>query len=202
MRSEGILRVWTDYLCPWARIGTFWLRNVEDAGALDVDVEWKTFSLEHVNLPEEASAEELWAAATERRGLIPAATQKWVQTNEPGAFRAYQQAMFDARHVDREKIGRPDVTAKILSSVGLDGPGIVDEVTADAKWLEAARADHEEAAELKIFGVPTFVFPGAQPVFARLLEITEGDRAVQVYERVRAMATDPLIHELKRPAAW
>lgn len=202
MTTNGSLKVWIDFLCPWARIGAFWISNVEAAGGLDLDIEWKTFSLENINLPEEASADELWDTATERRGLIPAAAAKWLQTNAPESFPTYLRAMFDARHVDKEKIGKPEVTEKILTSAGLDGAAIVGEVTADPKWLHAARADHDEADELKIFGVPTFVFPGAAPVFVRLLEVTEGDRAAQLYERVRAAATDPLVHEIKRPSLW
>ena len=200
MAANGTIKVWTDFLCPWARIGAFWLRNVEAAGALDADVEWKTFSLENINLPEDGDADELWSTATERRGLVPAAAAKYVQTQAPDSFSAFQKAMFDARHVEHEKIGQPDVTAQILSAVGLDGEAITSEVTSDSKWLEAARADHDEAAAMGIFGVPTFVFAGAPPAFVRLMEITEGDRAVEIYQRVKASAADPLIHEIKRPA--
>ena len=108
--------------------------------------------------------------------------------------------MFDARHVDHEKIGQPDVTAQILTSAGLDGGAIVKELTDDSKWLEAARADHDEANELGIFGVPTFVFPGAAPAFVRLLEITEGDRALEIYDDVKTARGNPTIHEIKRPS--
>ncbi len=200
MTNETTLKVWTDFLCPWARIGALWLRNVEAAGALDLDVEWKAFSLENINLPEDASADELWSTATERRGLIPAAAAKWVQTQAPDSSEAFQRRMFDARHVDREKIGRPEVTSQILTSVGLDGDAIVKDITDDPKWLEAARADHDEAVELGIFGVPTFVFPGVAPAFVRLLEITEGDRAKEIYDHLRIAASDPTIHEIKRPS--
>jgi predicted DsbA family dithiol-disulfide isomerase len=198
--NETTLKVWTDFLCPWARIGALWLRNVEATGALDLDVEWKAFSLENINLPEDASADELWSTATERRGLFPAAAAKWVQTQAPDSLEAFQRRMFDARHVDREKIGRPEVTSQILTSVGLDGEAIVKDITDDPKWLEAARADHDEAVELGIFGVPTFVFPGVAPVFVRLLEITEGDRAKEIYDHLRIAASDPTIHEIKRPS--
>jgi predicted DsbA family dithiol-disulfide isomerase len=198
--GNGTIKVWTDFLCPWARIGALWFRNVEAAGVIPEEIEWKAFSLENINLPEDASADELWSTATERRGLIPAAAAKWVATQAPDSLKDLQIKMFDARHVDHSKIGQPDVTAKILSSVGLDGTAIVEECVNESKWLEAARADHEEANELGIFGVPTFVFPGAAPAFVRLLEITDGDRAVEIYHHVRASADDPTIHELKRPS--
>jgi predicted DsbA family dithiol-disulfide isomerase len=200
LATNETIKVWTDFLCPWARIGAIWLRNVEAADGLDADVEWKTFSLENINLPEGGDADELWSTATERRGLVPAAAAKWVQTQAPETFAAFQRAMFDARHVDHEKIGEPDVTAKVLSGVGLDGEAITREIVSDGKWLEAARADHDEAASLGIFGVPSLVFADAAPAFVRLLEITEGERAVETYRRVKSAALDPLIHEFKRPA--
>lgn len=200
MSDNGTLKVWVDFLCPWARIGAHWIRNVEATGKLDLELEFKSFSLENVNLPEEASADELWSTATERRGLIPAAAAKWVQTQAPESFKDYQRLMFDARHVDHEKIGQPAVTAEILTKAGLDGDAVVKELTGDSKWLEAARADHDEANELGIFGVPTFVFPGAAPAFVRLLEITDGDRALEIFRDVQASAGNPTIHEIKRPA--
>jgi predicted DsbA family dithiol-disulfide isomerase len=200
MTDDGTLKVWVDFLCPWARIGAHWIRNVEATGKLDLELEFRSFSLENINLPEEASADELWATATERRGLLPAAAAKWVQTQAPESFKGYQRLMFDARHVDHEKIGQPDVTAQILTKAGLDGDAIVKELTDDSKWLEAARADHDEANELGIFGVPTFVFPGAAPAFVRLLEISEGDRALEIYGDVKTAAANPTIHEIKRPS--
>lgn len=202
MTDNQTLKVWVDFLCPWARIGAHWIRNVEATGKLDLELEFKSFSLENINLPEDASADELWATATERRGLFPAAATKWVQTQAPESLATYQRLMFDARHVDKEKIGQPAVTAQILSAAGLDGDAIVKDITDDSKWLEAARADHDEANELKIFGVPTFVFPGSPPAFIRLMEITEGDRAVDIYNDVKAAAGNPTIHEIKRPSFY
>ncbi len=200
MSDNGTLKVWVDFLCPWARIGAHWIRNVEATGNLDLELEFKSFSLVNINLPEDASADELWATATERRGLFPAAAAKWVQTQAPDSFTEYQRLMFDARHVDHEKIGQPAVTAQILSKTGLDGDAIVKDISDDPKWLEAARADHDEANELGIFGVPTFVFPGTAPAFIRLLEITDGDRALEIFNDVRAAARNPTIHEIKRPS--
>jgi predicted DsbA family dithiol-disulfide isomerase len=201
MSSDGTLKVWIDFLCPWARIGALWIRNVEAEGALvGLDLEWKSFSLENINLPEDMPADDLWASAQERRGLYPAAAAQWIKTNAAEKLGDYVTAMFNARHVDKEKIGQPIVTARILSGIGLDGDAIVKDIGDDPKWLEAARADHKEADELGIFGVPTFVFPGAAPAFTRLLEVTEGKRAVEIYSHVRTASNDPMIHEIKRPS--
>jgi predicted DsbA family dithiol-disulfide isomerase len=198
--SNGTLKVWIDFLCPWARIGALWIQNVQKEGGLDLDLEWKSFSLENINLPEDMPADDLWSSAPERRGLYPAAAFQWVKTNAPDKLNDCVATMFDARHVDKEKIGQPPVTAQILSNAGLDGQKITDDIASDPKWLEAARADHDEADQLGIFGVPTFVFPDTAPAFTRLLEVTDGKRAVEIYEHVRTAALDPTIHEIKRPS--
>lgn len=173
---------------------------MEAAGAVGHAIEWKTFSLEQINMEDDADRNALWAEPERRRGLIPGAIAKWAEAQSSEVFESVQRAFFEARHTgEREKIGKADVSEKILEQIGLDGPTIVKEVLTDRRWLDAHRADHQEAEELGLFGVPTLVFPDRQPIFVRLLEITEGDRAVEIFRKVAAAADDPLIHELKRP---
>jgi predicted DsbA family dithiol-disulfide isomerase len=197
--SDDVLRVWCDFLCPYARIGTLWLRNVDAAGGLGLPIEWKAFSLEETNLEPDADREELWATPERRRGILPAAAAKWASARGSEDFETVQRAFFEANHVDRKKIGKPEVVEEVLTSAGFDGAVVVKELLTDRRWLDEVRADCAEAEELGVFGVPTLVFPDCRPVFCRLLEVTEGDRAVEIYERVRTMAHDPIIHELKRP---
>jgi predicted DsbA family dithiol-disulfide isomerase len=173
---------------------------VDTAGGLDHEIAWKTFSLEQVNLDPDGDKDALWAEPERRRGLLPGAAAKWAESQNGNTLERVQRAIFEARHGgEREKIGKPDVLESILDRAGLDGGTIVKELLTDRKWLDAHRADHEEADELGVFGVPTLVFPDKQPVFVRLLEITEGDRAVEIYRKVQAAADDPVIHEIKRP---
>lgn len=197
--SDAGLSVWYDFLCPFARIGVFWLRNVQTAGAMDRSITWKVFSLEQVNLPEDGDADELWRTATDRRSLLPSAAAKWAEAQGPDELERVQRAFFDARHVDRKKIGQPDVTAEVLSGAGFDGKQVLAELLDVPKWLEQARSDHEEAAALGVFGVPTLLYPDRPPVFLRLLEVPEGDRAAEIYRTVSAVADDPVINEIKRP---
>lgn len=172
---------------------------MDAAGALDYDVVWKTFSLEQINLEPDADADELWATPERRRGLLPVAAAKWAEERGPDELEAVQRAFFEARHVESMKIGRPEVAAEVLDRAGLDGEKVVNELIEDRRWLDAARADHEEAEELGIFGVPTLAFHGCQPAFLRILEITEGDRAVEIWQRLVTIAHDPVFHEFKRP---
>lgn len=126
------------------------------------------------------------------------ASAKWAETQGAETFRRVHEAFFEALHVDRKKIGKPEVTEEVLTGAGLDGSAILEEVRGNPKWLEAARADHDAADELGIFGVPTLVFDGCDPVFLRLLESPEGERALDVFRRVRENAADPIFNEFKR----
>jgi hypothetical protein len=168
---------------------------------LSYDLVWKAFALEQVNLPPEASIDELWATPAERRGLVPLAVAKWAQSQGDDVFKSVHGAFFEARHdpEQRKRIGDPEVAKEVLDSVGLDGGTIVKEVLDDRRWLDAARVDHEEGAELGVFGVPTLQFEDGQPMFVRVLQPVEGDRALEVFGKIAAAASDPLIHELKGP---
>jgi predicted DsbA family dithiol-disulfide isomerase len=149
-----------------------------------------------VNLDPDADPDALWAEPEARRGLLPAAAAKWAEAQGEDVLRAVQLAFFEARHVERRKIGRPEVVEEVLNEAGVDGAGVTKELLSDRRWLDAARADHEEAVGLGIFGVPTLVFDGAGPVFVRLTEVPEGERAAEVFRRVRDGIKDRVQAEL------
>ncbi len=151
-----------------------------------------------MNLAADDDPDALWAEPEQRRGLLPSAAQHWAAAQGSEALLGVQNAFFDARHLERKKIGKPEVVEEVLTGAGFDGSTVTKELLSDRRWLDAARADHEVAVELGIFGVPTLLFPGTEPVFVRLLEITEGDRALEIFQRVKQMANDAMIHELKR----
>lgn len=194
------MQLWFDFLCPFARIGSLWLREVQSQGELSESFEWKTLSLEQINLDVNSDPDELWSAPDFSRGLFALAACKWAQNESDEVWSKVQRALFDAGHVDRVKIGRLEVISEVLSAAGLGGPSIADQISSDPRWLKEARSDHDEGAELGIFGVPTLVVDGAAPMFFRLSEVTTGDRAVSVYKHVIASVKDPVIHELKRPS--
>jgi len=166
---------------------------------LDLPVEWKAFSLEQVNLPEGQDPARLWADAEAGKGLLPLAAAVWARSQGESTLAEVQHAIFEARHTAREEIGRREVLERVLAGAGLDGPAVVAELASDRRWLEGARADHEEAVAMGIFGVPTLAFPGCGAMFVRLTAVPSGEDVVRVYERVRQACADPLVDELKRP---
>lgn len=172
---------------------------MEEAGGADgFEVRWRAFSLEQVNLEADADPDELWGSPESRRSLLPMASAKWAEDEGPETFRRVHEAFFEALHTDKQKIGKPEVTREVLAGAGLDGDAVLEEVRGNPKWLEAARADHDAADELGVFGVPTLVFGDCDPVFLRLLEPPEGDRALDAFRRVRENAADPIFNEFKR----
>lgn len=172
---------------------------MEEAGGPDeFEIRWRAFSLEQVNLDDDADVDELWGSPESRRSLLPMASAKWAEAEGDDTFRRVHEAFFEALHTDRKKIGKPEITQEVLDGAGLDGSGILEEVRGNPKWLEAVRADHDAGDELGIFGVPTLVFPDCDPVFLRLLEPPEGERALDAFRRVRENAADPIFNEFKR----
>src|SRR5688572_4254038 len=103
------LQVWYDVACPYARIGVYWLRNVEAAGGLTYGVEWRNFQLDRINLEPSADPEQLWANPDGTRSLLPSAALQWAAAKGPDVFETVQRAFFDARHVRNRKIGRSAV---------------------------------------------------------------------------------------------
>lgn len=172
---------------------------MEEAGGVDgSEIRWRAFSLEQVNLDADADPDELWGSPESRRSLLPMASAKWAESEGAETFRRVHEAFFEALHTDRKKIGKPEVTEEVLGGAGLDGGAILEEVRRNPKWLDATRADHDAGDELGIFGVPTLVFPDCEPVFLRLLEAPEGERALDAFRRVRENAADPIFNEFKR----
>lgn len=199
MSDRPQVPVWYDFLCPFARIAAVWLRNLEREERLGYEIVWRSFALERANLEADADVEAFWASPEQRRSILPQASAKWAEAKDPQVFETVHAAFFEANHVQRRRIGKPEVTREVLDECGLDGEAIVAELLDDRSWVEKVRADDQAADEMGVFGVPTFIFPEAQPLFVRLLDVTEGDRAAEILRRVELIAGDPLIHELKRP---
>ncbi|MGH9197629.1 MAG: DsbA family oxidoreductase [Acidimicrobiia bacterium] len=200
MALKPALKVWFDFNCPYCHTAGGWIRNLEEQEALPFEPIWKAFSLENVNLPPEGDADELWARPEERRGLLPLAISKWAESEGPETFGRVFGGFLQACHEEGKKIGKPEVCAEVLNAVGLEGTPVVDRVLGDRKWLDSARSDYEEGRELGVFGVPTLVFPDAKPIYMKMNEITENERAVELFEKVQAIATDSTLQELKRPS--
>ena len=76
--------------------------------------------------------------------------------NEKGVIRPYTTAVMKKEWAEGQDIGRPEVLLEIAASVGLD-PAEVKATFDDPRRQALLDANAAAAAELGVFGVPTFV---------------------------------------------
>lgn len=200
------IEIWSDVVCPWCYIGKTRL----DAALADypgeVTVRWRAFQLDP---GASSSGEPVVAALAAKFGGPDRAAQVFASTAataaEDGLTLRFDQAVqantFDAHRLiwfagqhgkqaelvaalhaahftEGLNIGSRTVLAAIAADHGLDAGAFLD---SDAGSAEVA-ADLQEAAELGVASVPTFVIdgryavPGAQPVEVFAQVFAEVDR--------------------------
>ena len=186
-----------DPMCPYAYQTSRWIRTVRDA--VDLEVTWKFFSLEEVNLTEGQRHpwERPWSfgfgqmrvGALIRRELGNDGIDRWYQAVGEAFFFAGVKTHVPERH------------AAVIAAAGFD-PTYVERAIADPSTLDEVRAEHEDAvARVGMHGVPTLVFvPGGYAVYGPVVvPPPEGDDAVALWDLVRSMQRFPHLYELRHP---
>jgi len=161
----------------------------------DVEVEWRAFEL-HPGIPAEgmpipwppervAQARANFERMATDAGLEFGKRTHWYNSDlaheatlwarEHHAEDAFHRAVFRAYFVDNTNIGSPDVLADIATDLGLDAADL-RAALAERRYRQEVQAQYEEAREIGVTAVPTFVaegyaIVGAQPydVFHRLM---------------------------------
>lgn len=95
---------------------------------------------------------------------------------ERGAEEAFRGKVYQAYFVDDENIASPDVLARFATELELDAEDL-RVALAEGRYRQPIQAQYEEARQIGVTGVPTFVaggyaVVGAQPyeLFERLME--------------------------------
>jgi predicted DsbA family dithiol-disulfide isomerase len=101
-----------------------------------------------------------------------------VQRDDPGRFRAFHGAVFDALWTETRDVGDPAVLGDLAADVGVD-PDRVAEWIDDPELVERFDRATEAATDRGVRGVPTFVYGdravyGSRPPSA-YRELVEGD---------------------------
>ncbi|MBL77712.1 MAG: hypothetical protein CL459_01900 [Acidimicrobiaceae bacterium] len=188
-----------DVICPWAYQTSHWMREVRDA--LDLEVDWRFFSLEEVNRLEGKKHpwEREWSYGWSmmRVGAL-------LKREDPALNDAWYLKAGTALHVEGRKPHEPDVARALLAEMDLD-PGIVDEALADVTTHDDVRADHQRVVGLGGWGVPTLVFPGAEEDESRklfgpvLIDPPTGDAALRLWDLMVGWLEFPHLFEVQRP---
>ena len=200
------IEIWSDVVCPWCYIGKTRLEAALADHPGTVTVRWRAFQLDpgthssgeplvhalagKFGGPERAALVFASTAATAAQDGLTLRFGDAVQANTFDAHRliwlAGQHgrqaelvtALHAAHFTDGLDIGSRTVLAAIAADHGLDAAAFLD---SDAGSAEVA-ADLQEAAELGVTSVPTFVIngryavPGAQPVEVFTQVFAEVDR--------------------------
>jgi DSBA-like thioredoxin domain len=162
-----------DYRCPFARNVHEHLVAALDAAGDDGpwDVTFTAFSLDQTHVEEGDPA--VWEVPDKYPALLANEIGIVVRDRFPDKFRELHVAMFAARHDRALDTRKREVLDQVLTEVGLDPAPIWAEIE-DGWPLETFRKEHEAAAALDTFGVPTFVI-GDKATFVRLLDRPDGD---------------------------
>jgi predicted DsbA family dithiol-disulfide isomerase len=184
-----------DPMCPWAYQGSLWIREVR--ARTDLDISWRFFSLEEINL--KPGKKHPWERAWSY-GWSQMRVGAWLRRNGDEAVDRWYAAVGHAFFVEGRRTHDPEVHREVLAEAGLD-PAAVDAALDDPTTSDEVRADHRAVTEgLGAFGVPTLVFPDGNAVFGPVtLPAPTGDEALRLWELVLAYNDFPTLWELRHP---
>lgn len=122
------------------------------------------------------------------------------------AFRRFHRTLLQARHLRGLSLDEPETLRAAAEKAGLERARFEGALADVARRLPAAgdrqrlATDHTRAVSLGVFGTPTLVFPGAEPVYLKLSRVPSTAEAVDFWEVLHSTAIDrPYVLEIKRP---
>ena len=175
-----------------------WLDKVKEQ-VPDLDLVWRSFSLEQQN-SKEGPEWKAWEQGPEyeSRGLL--ALRSGVASRAYGADISWNftLALLKARHDDKEDIREMSVILDVAESVGIDRDDFESKIN-DPEVLATVAREHEQAAELEIFGTPTYIFEGAKPAFLKMF-VPPDENVLEAWNAISGIAAGNIqFGELKRP---
>lgn len=184
----------TDPMCPFAYQTSRWIREVRDH--LGVEVTWRFFSLEEINLEEGKKhpwqREWSYGWSLMRIGAL-------LRRRGNGVLDAWLERIGRALHLDGQKPHEPETARRLLTEIGVD-PDLLDEALADQTTHDDVWADHQRVTAAGGFGVPTLFFPDGQCLFGPvLIDPPAGQAALRLWDLVTSMLEFPNVYEIQRP---
>ncbi len=176
-----------------------WLDRVRTELGDELDVNWKSYSLEQQN-SKEGPEWKAWEQGDdyESRGLLALSAGVAARKQGRDLQWKFTLALLKARHEDKADVRVMETITGVAAGVGLD----VDQLKADMdapETIATVASEHEEAAEEGIFGTPTYVFEGAKPAFLKMFTPPE-EETMDVWAGVKTLSNSTIqFGELKRP---
>jgi len=198
--------VYLDYLCPFAWRGLELAHVVAPHLGLDLDL--RHYSLEQGNHPENAGLPRhapVWKLAEQplesSRSLRAFLASHAARQQGRAAHLRFALELFRLHHPEKRDLGNDETFVDAVSRAVLD----LERFMADLEDEEARRhelaRDLEAAAELGVFGTPTFVLPSGDAACFRFTQLTtEPELAVHLWELFTAVLHNGAhIETIKRP---
>lgn len=200
------LIVYSDYLCPWCHLASHRLHRLEEELGPALELEWRSYLLRpHPRGPQdpgEGRSLQRFVRYTQS-WLRPAAEpdaptfRVWESAEGPpthsvpphlvaraaarvsrSAFRQMHQRLLRAYFEESRDISRLPVLGELWRGLGLPPTGLaaLDDPEEQRALLEAVLADHREAREISITGVPAVRVAGTEA-------FVTGAQPLEVYRR-------------------
>lgn len=186
---------YSDPMCPWAYQTSVWIRRVREL--VDLDINWRFFSLEEINRPE--GKRHPWERPL-AYGWTPMRVAAWLRRIDMTLCDLWYEAAGKALHEQGRRFYDQSVAEELLTSIGAPD-GAWGAALADPTTHDDVRADHDRAvSEYAGFGVPIIVIDGGRPVYGPVVvPAPSGEEALRLWELTVAYSTFPGLYELKTP---
>ena len=191
--STADLTLYVDPACPWAWLTSRWLAEVERVRPVRVTT--RLFSLAEINRGrEEGATKASHDAASPALRLMAAARG----AAGDRALADVYTALGEAWHERAEPLDDPATLAAAAVAAGLDA-ALASAALDDPATQAAVLADHAQACEQGIFGVPGLVMPGMAGIFGPVVDRRlETGEAGELWDHTLWLLRRSFFFELKR----
>ena len=194
--------VYFDYLCPFAWRGAEVAEIV--ARELEIDFVWRHFSLYQSNYQGD-SHWQVWNETIDpddengTKGLLPFLASCAARHQGAEAYEAFRIGVMRARYKDNKPFNLKTVRG-VAEAVGLHLPSFEQDL-ANPECRTMLAKEHFEAANLDVFGTPTFQFSSGHIAYFRIAQLPPNSReAVDLFLSYKALLeTYPYLETVKRP---
>lgn len=187
-----------DPMCPFAYQTSLWIREVRRLTGLQIG--WRMFSLEEVNLREDQKHpwERDWSYGW---SLMRIAV--WLRRRDMDLADRWYARIGKELHADAGQPHVPDNARRLLAEIlgsQHDADDAFDTALADPTTHEEIKAEHQKVIDAGGFGVPTLFFPDGQVLFGPVLvDPPMGQDAVRLWELTTGWLQFPHVYEIQRP---
>ena len=165
----------------------------------ELPVTWRYFSLEQNNHSPNPDKKVWENSAVTTRGINAFRAAEAMRRQGTDLFKVFHQLLLNAVHKDHLDITDPDILKSIAEKAGADTNRFLSDFN-DPAILDILAKDHFHAVnDLKIFGTPTFVFNGNNPLFLKI-DLSDTANSLDLFNEFLHIAEKRKnVLEIKRP---